>query len=172
MTLIYFGFMPRLVLPILVLAVGPAAEGLSRLGRIVGPRTAAVLPVAALLALAAHDWRPLRDARWRTLERSWATLQDVAGRVERSFPPEAALSSSQAPHLYWVLDRPVLSHRWSFLRGGAEAAQAFLERHAVEGLVLEANWAGDRALAAALSDDPRVRELDRVGIYRLVSIAR
>jgi 4-amino-4-deoxy-L-arabinose transferase-like glycosyltransferase len=144
---VYFGFRDRLALPVWVLALPAAVEGLVFLGGLrASPRIARAAAMLVLAALPFLDFRP--RAGWDRIEAQHAFYQRYAAEVAAAVPPERRVASQIGWHLAVYLDRPVWSLFFGARRaGGMEGALEIVERHAIDAIALSPRVPSDRAIA-------------------------
>jgi hypothetical protein len=137
--LVYFGFSERLVLPLYLLALPCAALcGQALLRRAMGERLAAAATAAALLALAAADFR-FRPG-WDAIERRHAAWAGVAADVAAATPEGARLAAPTGWHLSVFLGRPVYSLFFAAKRSGWSGIQQVLEKYQIDYVVVHPIW--------------------------------
>ena len=156
-TVLYFGFMIRLVLPLYLLGlVIVAGELADLLARRVSRGTARGVVAAGVLALGLVDLGGGAAQRREGTQRGFERFEAACAEVQRALPAPIVLGSSQAHHFALFLERDVYPYRWALVRDGVEGARAYFVRHGIEGLVLSKSWSGDRELRAALGDELEV----------------
>ncbi len=135
---VYFGFAPRLLLPVYAIALPDLLRALAfGLGRF-GPPARVRLALAgavALLGIAAARPR----AGWEAIERRHATYVARTDEVAALVPAGAQLATSIGHHYSVYLDRPVRSFRVSGRRdpdASSIAAVHAIQRHGVEKVFL------------------------------------
>jgi 4-amino-4-deoxy-L-arabinose transferase-like glycosyltransferase len=135
-TVTYFAFAPRLVLPIFVLTLPAAAEVMRDLAALAANRRfATLLPAAALLALIAVDYSPRRN--WDLIERQHREFVELAQGVAKAVPPDARLGAVVGSHYSVFLERPVYSIQIVARRANSlEAAERLIERNRLDVIVL------------------------------------
>ncbi|HED67006.1 MAG TPA: hypothetical protein ENJ09_15800 [Planctomycetes bacterium] len=105
---VYFGFAPRLLLPILVLALVATVEMVRDLAALVLGRTGgsafAALGLAGLLAL---DANPRKG--WDKIELQAERLGEITRRFEARLQPDAVLGSYRAWHYAVLMERPIFA---------------------------------------------------------------
>jgi len=145
--LIYFGFRDRLALPLWLVILPAAAEGLlvvvrARLGALVATAIVAI----ALAALPFLDFRP--RAGWDRIEAEHAFYERYAAEVRAVVPPDQRVASQIGWHLAVFLDRPVWSLFFAARRaGGPEGALQTIERHRIDAVALSPRIAADKSIA-------------------------
>jgi hypothetical protein len=133
---LYFGFGPRLVLPVYAIAL-PAAvlvlrDVVSRVGR--GRRAAWVAPAVVAL-LVASVFEPRRG--WAEIEARHRELVERAAAVAARLPEQARPGSAIATHYAVLLGRPVYSLEFAVRRAGLpEGAEAIIDRYGLDTIVL------------------------------------
>jgi hypothetical protein len=140
--LTYFGFSPRLMLPIWMLAL-PAVAELARdaLARVASARVATGCVAAALVAAIGVDLDP-RDG-WDDIEATHVAFAARADAVRSAVPEDVRLASRLGFHWSVYLDRPVYSLQQTLLRDGRLAAlEGVLDKYRIQAIVLTP---GDRA---------------------------
>lgn len=149
--LIYFGFRDRLALPLWLVVLPAAAEGLVLLLRIrAGPLAACAVVAVALAALPFLDFRPRQG--WDRLEAQHAFYERYAAEVAAAVPPEQRIASQVGWHLSVYLDRPVWSLFFAARRaGGPEGALQAIERHRIDAVALSPRIASDRSIGPWLA---------------------
>ncbi len=158
-TSLYFAYQPRLLLPVWALLVPCAAWlALDGLRRVASERLAQTLVSGVLFACAAWHFDP-QPKLHATMEKTHAEFLEALECSRDAFASDDVLCAGQAAHFTLALDRPVLSHRRAFRDAGVPGCLAFLERHGVDGLVLNTSRRSDARLFAALEQDPRARIL-------------
>jgi len=134
---LYFGFMPRLVLPVFVAAL---LAGVEVLGMIAGRVRAArrLLPLGGLLLLLGLDADPRPG--WDEIQRRDELLRTITEEFETLVPPEAVLASNRAWHYALLMDRPVYGLEVDIQRGGdVSAAEETIDKYGIQFVVLSPN---------------------------------
>ena len=164
---VYFGFQPRLVLPIWLMVFPAVAQvALWALRPLVGARVAAPVVAALVLALGLWDFEP--HFGWDKLRAQDEPFREMAAWVEQNVPPERTLAAQFGGHWSVELDRPVYTLLAVLRRDGVPGANRFIEEHGVDGLILNDKEPGDRPLIASVA---RFREpVARVGTYTYWSL--
>ena len=132
----YFAFAPRLVLPLFLLTLPAAVEGVRGLvARGAGPRVGAGVAAAALLVLIGIDYSPRRY--WDLIERQYREFGELSRAVEGAVGPDARLGAVVGSHYSVFLERPVYSIQIVAWRAKAlEAADGVIERNGIDTIVL------------------------------------
>src|SRR5262245_6677092 len=135
-TVTYFAFAPRLVLPIFVLALPAGAEVMRDLAaRAVSRRVATALTAAALLALIAVDYSPRRN--WDLIAQQHRDFVELARAVREAVSPDARLGAVVGSHYSVFLERPVYSIQIVAWRSKSlEAAEGVIARNRIDVVVL------------------------------------
>lgn len=135
-TVTYFAFAPRLVLPIFVLTLPAGAELIRDLAaRAVNRRVATALTAAAGLALIAVDYSPRRN--WDLIEHQHQEFVGLARAVGEAVGPDARLGAVVGSHYSVFLERPVYSIQIVAWRAKSlEAAERVIERNRIDAIVL------------------------------------
>jgi 4-amino-4-deoxy-L-arabinose transferase-like glycosyltransferase len=143
-TATYFGFAPRLVLPIFLLTLPAAVEVVRGLvARAAGLRLAAVLVGGMLLALIAIDFSPRRY--WDLIEHQHRELGELSRAVEAAVSPDARLGAVVGSHYSVFLERPVYSIQVvTWRKKSLEAADGVIERNRIDTIVLSNRTPLDR----------------------------
>jgi 4-amino-4-deoxy-L-arabinose transferase-like glycosyltransferase len=146
-TATYFGFAPRLVLPVFLLTLPAAAEVVRNLlARAVGRRAAAALVASILLALIAYDFSPRRY--WDLIEHQHLEFAELNRAVEGAVGAEARLGAVSGAHYSVFLARPVYSIQVvAWRKKSLEAAEAVIERNRLDTIVLSRRTPLDRQFA-------------------------
>lgn len=141
--LVYFGFRDRLVLPIYLVALVSACDGVLLAARAAGTARVVSIVLAAVLWV-----RPLVDFHPRT---GWDDLQKAhelyvanAAAVERTLGPDARVATVIGWHWSVYLDRPVWSTFFVARRDGDDAVAALLERREIDAVILWPRLPSDR----------------------------
>jgi hypothetical protein len=144
--LVYFAFRDRLVLPLWILLLPAAVEGLLIvLRRACSPRRAAASAGVLLLCLPALDFRPREG--WEEIAATHDAFTRFASDVQAAVPSDARLASQIGWHYSVFLERPVWSLFFAARRaGGMQGAQAVLDRYAIDAVVLAPRNRGDASL--------------------------
>jgi MYXO-CTERM domain-containing protein len=155
--LVYFGFRDRLALPLWLVVLPAAAEGLLVLARTrSGGPLAAALVAAPLVALPFLDFRP--RSGWDRVEAQHLFYERYAAEVAAAVPADRRVASPIGWHLAVFLERPVWSLFFAMRRaGGPEGALAAIERHRIDAVALSPRVPADRGLAPWLA--PRMETL-------------
>jgi len=164
----YFGFAPRLVLPLFLLTLPAAAEVVRDLAaRGAGPRVGASLVAAALLVLIGTDYSPHRY--WDLIERQDREFRELGRAVAGAVGPDARLGAVVGSHYSVFLDRPVYSIQIVAWRAKSlEAADGVIERNRIDTIVLSNRTPFDQQFAEYFRE--RYGEPERVGpalIFRI-----
>lgn len=143
---IYFGFAPRLVLPVWLVAAAAAVRWIQAgLERAAGARGGSALLAAALVGLAAWN-----ATRWDHAERARAVHERYVNDALAAaplLPPEGPVATSIGHHYSAVLGRDVYSFRIAVKREADWAAvDEILERHGVRAVFLFEGVPTDRPL--------------------------
>ncbi len=148
---IYFGFRDRLALPLWLVVLPAATEGLLVLLRArIGTITATAVVAVALAALPFLDFRP--RAGWDRIEAEHAFYERYAAEVRAAVPPDQRVASQIGWHLSVFLDRPVWSLFFAARRaGGPEGALQAIERHGIDAIALSPRIAADKSIAPWLA---------------------
>jgi hypothetical protein len=137
LTLVYFGFGERLLLPVFALSLPAAAEAArDAIGRLAGARAGALGAGALLAALVAVDFHPRRG--WEEAERTHRAFRALASEIAARVPPQARLATALGFNYGVYLGRPVYSLYPGVARAAdprAAAADA-IERIGVDRVVL------------------------------------
>ena len=143
----YFGFAPRLVLPLFLLTLPAAVEVVRDLvARAAGPRAGAALVAAALLALIAIDFSPRRY--WDLIERQHREFGELSRAVAGAVGPDARLGAVVGSHYSVFLERPVYSIQVvAWRKKSLEAADGVIERNRIDTIVLSDRTPLDRQFA-------------------------
>lgn len=148
--LVYFGFRPRLVLPLFVLALAAWGEAhVLLLARWTGRARAEALVALVLLALALLDFQPRKG--WDEIERGHAARTEQARAWSAALGGARRLAANIGWHDSVYLGLPVWSLYFAVKpdegdgrRADPNKAAALLEKHAIEA-VLVADDPADRA---------------------------
>jgi hypothetical protein len=135
-TVTYFAFAPRLVLPIFVLTLPAGAELVRELAaRAANRRVATALTAGALLALIAVDYSPRRN--WDLIEHQHQELAEMARAVKEAVGPDARLGAVVGSTYSVFLERPVYSIQIVAWRSKSlEAAERVIARNRLDVIVL------------------------------------
>lgn len=150
--LVYFGFRDRLALPLWLVVLPAATEGLAVLLRArVGNVVATTVTGVALASLPFLDFRP--RAGWDRIEAQHQFYQRYAAEVAAAVPPDKRVASQIGWHLSVYLDRPVWSLFFAARRaGGPEGALSVIEHHGIDAVALSPRIASDRSVAPWLAE--------------------
>lgn len=147
--LVYFGFIPRLVLPILALGLIATVELLRDLSaRAAGPARRvgaerAVTMVLALVLLVEADARP----DWDQLREKHETLEETVRAFESLVDEDAVLASHRAWHYALLMDRPIRAMEFAVEREGDPAAvESILDKYGVDTVLLSHRQRADRKI--------------------------
>jgi 4-amino-4-deoxy-L-arabinose transferase-like glycosyltransferase len=164
LVLIYFGYHPRLALPIY--AIGLAALGdLLRTGaaRAVGARAAGAVAAIALLALAALDFEPRRG--WDRLQEGHQRRLEKARALRARLAPDDRVAAVAGLHDSVYLERSIWGLHWAIRDAGdPAAAEPIIDKYAIDTVLVGDSKRG-RELAAYL--EQRYGEPERAGSVRL-----
>lgn len=157
---VYFGFAPRLLLPLLVLALAATVEALGDLGRLCArgapePRrklAGELLAGAALVALLVLDFAPRKG--WDEIEEQHDRLQAITAGFARELGPESRLASNRSWHYAVLLERPVYALEFVVKRNldrvrnvvDVESIEELLDRYEIDRVLLSPKWTKDREL--------------------------
>jgi LPXTG-motif cell wall-anchored protein len=149
--LVYFGFRDRLALPLWLVVLPAAAEGLLVLVRArAGALIATTVVAVALAVLPFLDFRP--RAGWDRIEAEHRFYERYAAEVRAAVPPDQRVASQIGWHLAVFLDRPVWSLFFAARRaGGPEGALEAIERHRIDAVALSPRIASDKSIAPWLA---------------------
>jgi|ETNmetMinimDraft_26_1059896.scaffolds.fasta_scaffold27883_2 hypothetical protein len=146
---VYFGFAPRLVLPLYVLLLGCVIQAaLWSSQRLVGRERSQQFVLACLVVLAVVDFSPREG--WQEIRARAADNALLAEYLEQEFAPGEALGSDFGGHLSLALDRPVYSLRWSTIRGGQQGGLAYADKYELAGIVIDRSTISGRLLGPEL----------------------
>lgn len=142
----YFGFAPRLLLPVYVLVLPAAAELVRDAAvRIAGKRIGTGVAAGALLGLTAVDFAPRRG--WDRLESQHRFYTELCAEFEAQLAPDARLASQRGWHYAAFLDRPVYSLEFAVQRvGRPAAAEEVIDRYDLNTVILSPLMAKDREI--------------------------
>jgi 4-amino-4-deoxy-L-arabinose transferase-like glycosyltransferase len=142
---VYFGFGPRLVLPVWVLALPAAVLVLRDVAlRVAGGRAAWVAPAAVAL-LVACEFAPRRG--WAEIEARHRELVERAAAVSARLPEQARPGSAIATHYAVLLGRPVWSLEFAVRRAGLpDGAEATIDKYGLDTIVLSPDEPAEAAL--------------------------
>jgi hypothetical protein len=171
-TATYFGFTPRLVLPLYLLTLPAAAEVVRDLtARAAGARVATPLVAALLLVLIGIDFSPRRH--WDLIEQQHREYAELARAVNAAVEPDARLGAVSGSHYSVFLERPVYSIQFLVRRKQSlEAAEDVIERDRLDAIVLSDRTPLDRQFAEYFGQ--RLGPPERAGpalIFRLAQAA-
>jgi len=145
-------FLARYALPLMVLVAPTAVEALRGLFGTVAPgRRAWMLTVAAVVLGIALTARPRQG--WDEIELEHARLEQLTQKLAKRLEPDMRIAAPVGWHLTLILDRPVYSLRFAYVRfrAAAPAVDLVVQKYGVDTIVLVAgDWPGDevsRALA-------------------------
>lgn len=164
---VYFGFRPRLVLPVWILiflcTVEAGGWALARaLGPAWGARAAATL--ALLIGLADFDpwsWRP-------EVARTHAQLAEVAAYLDRTYPDCESFGAVRGWDYGVFLDRPVWGLRLVANRRGEEAVRELIEERGICAVIEDMDGMGvGRALSAMRASFELDVSFERYRVYRV-----
>jgi hypothetical protein len=145
--LLYFGFKPRLVLPLFLIALPATADAAAWvLGRWTGMRVArGTLAVGfAALALTSLDVR----SRHAHIEQVHDLYQATCAGFEANLAPDAVVASPVGWHYSVYLDRPVFSLFFAVRRAGhdMQAAEGIIDKYGINTVALAPRVPADRAM--------------------------
>ncbi len=164
LVLVYFGYHPRLALPLY--AVGLAALGdLLRSGavRVVRPPGASGIAAVALLALAALDFEPRRG--WDGIEEGHQRRLERARVVGARLAPQDRVAAVAGLHDSAYLERSIWGLHWAIRDAGdPAAAEPIIDKYAVD-TVLVGESKRDREIAGYLEE--RYGQPERAGAARI-----
>lgn len=166
--LVYFGFRDRLVLPIFVLLLPAAIEGILTIAtRFVGARSAAWTSAALIALLPLCDFRP--HAGWNEIEATHRRYTQFAADVNAALPPDARIAAAIGWHHAVFLDRPVYSLFFGLRRAGTnEGAERVIDRYGIDTVVVWPVTPADRGLLPWLaSRHAPGRRVGEAVIYRV-----
>jgi hypothetical protein len=148
--LVYFGFRDRLVLPLWLVVLPAAVEGLLVILRTrIGAKGSSVAASIAIAALPFFDFRP--RAGWDRIEAQHHFYERYAAELASVVPPEQRIASPIGWHLSVYLERPVWSLFFAVRRaGGVDGAWSAIARHRIDAVALSPRVPSDRGLAPAL----------------------
>lgn len=155
---IYFGYKPRLLLPVYALALGAVAETARDLARALLPaRTATAVTAIALVAWAGATVSPRRD--WPEIRADHQRWHALASDVARHLRPGDRVGASIGWDWAVYLDRPVCTLRYHFLRTGdaARATGEMIAKYGLDALILRTDDPAD----APILDHARERYATR-----------
>jgi 4-amino-4-deoxy-L-arabinose transferase-like glycosyltransferase len=142
---VYFGYKPRLLLPVWVIALPALAELVQDVARrVAGARAASLLVAAGLAAFAAAHFAPRQG--WGAIrcehERLFAESAEIAERVA----PDARLGTPVACDFAVALDRPVFSLHYHARRRGdaARATEEMIEKYDLDAVFVDPTEPRDR----------------------------
>lgn len=142
--LVYFGFRDRLVLPIYLVALVSACDGVLLVARRAGVARSAAVALAAVLWV-----RPLVDfhprAGWDDLRKAHELYVANAEALTRELGPDARVATVVGWHWSVYLDRPVWSTFFVARRSGDAAVEALLERLEIDAVIVWPRLPSDRA---------------------------
>jgi hypothetical protein len=174
---VYFGYKPRLLLPVWIFAMPALVELLQDLiRRVAGARAADVLVAAAICAWTAAHFAPRKgwDAIRLEHERLFAECAEIAKRV----PEDARLGTPVAWDFAVVLDRPVFSLHYHVRRRGnaAAATEEMIAKYDLDAVFLDPREARDRDIWRHLldryGDGTEDGGFERAGPWTIVPVAR
>jgi len=145
---VYFGFAPRLLLPVYVLALPAAVEVVRDLvdalgRRLVGRRLGFGAAVAALAALIVIDFHPRRD--WDRIEQQHQLLAALCEEYAAHLGADDRPGSNRAWHYAVFLERPVYSLELAILRAGnVAAAEGIIDKYHLNKILLSPARVKDR----------------------------
>ena len=140
----YFGFAPRLVLPLFLLTL-PAAVEVARdlVARGAGPRVGAAVVAVAILVLIGTDYSPRRY--WDLIEQQYREFGELSRAVKSAVGPDARLGAVVGSHYSVFLERPVYSIQIVAWRAKAlEAADGLIQRNGIDTIVLSSRTPFDQ----------------------------
>jgi len=145
-TLLFYGFASRLLLPVYVLALPATVEVFRELlRRGAGARAAALLVPAALLSLIALDFHP--RAGWEKIENRHKAFTARAAAISAQLEPETRLGSLVGFQYGVYLQRPVYSLKQTLRRADrVDAAEVAIDKYRLDAIVLTPARDAERAL--------------------------
>lgn len=130
-------FPRRLLLPVLVLMFPAAVMVLKYLLQLLcGKRMAKPIVAAALFVLIAVDFKPRQG--WETIELECLTLTEVCNEFRLRLDPEAKVGSYFGQHYAVVLEMPVYSFQYAFIRAGQDlnVLEELIDRYGLNTVIL------------------------------------
>lgn len=133
---VYFGFAPRLLLPVYVLALPAVVEVARDLLRLVlEPRIATGIAAAGLALLMAGDLEPRRG--WVALQTHHLAFVERAAAVDAMIAPDARVASRLGYNWSVYLERPVYSLHHTLQRAGrVDAVEQVIDKYGIDTVVL------------------------------------
>jgi len=144
-SLFYFSFVDRLMLPVYVFAFVASIDSLrALLRRRTSERMATTAIGACLLLLIVVDFAP--RAGWEQIRSEHAWHAAAMSKARDALPPDARIASMRGMHHSVHLGRPVFNLRFGIARGhGAEGAEAVIDRYRIDTVMLSPAIQMDRA---------------------------
>jgi hypothetical protein len=144
-SLFYFSFVDRLMLPVYVFAFVGSVDSLrALLRRRTNERTTTAAIGVCLLLLIVADFAP--RAGWEQIRSEHAWYAAAMSKVRDALPPDARIASMRGMHYSVHLGRPVFNLRFGIARArGVEGAEAVIDRHRIDTVMLSPTIPTDRA---------------------------
>jgi len=145
-SLFYFSFVDRLMLPVYVFAFVGSVDSLrALLQRKTSERVATAAIGACLLLWIVADFAP--RAGWEEFRSEHAWYAEAMSKVRDALPPDARIASMLGTHYSVHLGRPIFNLRFGIARAhSVEAAEAVIDRHRIDTVMLSPAIPMDRAL--------------------------
>lgn len=136
LTLIFFGFLDRLIVPIYVVGLGTVVELIRDMAaRWGGPRVGFAAAMAALLIVIVVDFEPRKN--WHEIASLHRDRTHLASQLNQGLSPSARIATRLGFTYGVYLDRPVYSLHIAVARAGdAAAAEEIIDRYNLDTVVL------------------------------------
>jgi len=147
-SLFYFSFVDRLMLPVYVFGFVGSVDSLrALLRRRTNERMATAAIAVGLLLVIATDFAP--RAGWEQIRSEHAWYAAAMSKVRAALPPDARIASMRGAHYSVHLGRPVFNLRFGIARAGSTGgAEAVIDRHRIDTVMLSPAIPLDRAAIA------------------------
>jgi hypothetical protein len=144
-SLFYFSFVDRLMLPVYVFAFVGSIDSLrALLRRRTNERVATTAIGVCLLLLIVADFAP--RAGWEKIRSEHAWYAAAMSKVRDALPPGARIASMRGTHYSVHLGRPVFNLRFGIARGSSvEGAEAVIDRYRIDTVMLSSAIPMDEA---------------------------
>lgn len=169
---VYFGYQPRLLLPVYVIAFPALLETVrDAVGRLLPGRAGTIAAAAVVVAWGAVTVKSPR-AGWDPIRKAHERRQAVAAAISERIAPDATVGAFLGWNASVYLERPVITLRFHLARVGdiARATEEMIARYGIDVVVVRPDAPSNRSLRDHLLARHGKHAVTRAGPMELVAV--